>query len=155
MKQCNTCNELKLETDFAKNYNKCKKCCYETSKIYRASPKGKAARQREAIKARLSGKKQERQSKYNASEKGIATAKKYEAKRYSTVESKTKLAAKNAVRYALKTGKLEKMACFVCGNINSESHHPSYAEDMRLSVVWLCKQHHNEIHNNPYELSAI
>jgi hypothetical protein len=147
MEICSKCEVLKEVTDFAKGYKKCKSCCYETKKLYRQSEKGKEGRRREAINARLSGKKQERQERYEATEKGKLALKKYEAKRYSSEEGKIKLAAKNAVKYAVKMGKLIKMPCFICGNSLSEAHHSSYSKDMRLVVTWLCKPHHNEIHN--------
>jgi hypothetical protein len=141
------CGVEKKVTEFYTNYAKCKSCRYEMTKAYRASEAGKKARQKEAISARICGKKKQRQKKYDATEKGIATRKKYEDKRYLLPEGKLRLAAKNAVRYALRTGKIMKLPCFVCGDLLVEAHHPSYAEDMRLSVVWLCSVHHNQIHN--------
>ena len=147
MKKCSSCGVEKEVTEFHKNYAKCKSCRYEWTKAYRASESGKKARQKEAINSRISGKKKERQRRYDLTEKGIETRKKYENKRYLSVEGKIKLSAKNAVRYALKTGKIVKLPCFVCGDTSVEAHHPSYAKDMRLSVVWLCSVHHNQIHN--------
>jgi hypothetical protein len=147
MKICIKCEVLKDVTDFPKGYKKCKSCRYELIKLYRQTEKGKEVRKKEAINARLSGKKQKRQERYKATEKGKLTLKKYEAKRYSSEDGKIKLAAKNAVRYAVKMGKLIKMPCFICGNSLSEAHHSSYSKDMRLVVTWLCKPHHNEIHN--------
>lgn len=49
------------------------------------------------------------------------------------------------VRDAVKNGKLLKTPCEVCGKQESEAHHPDYSKP--LSVVWLCRQHHLEIHN--------
>jgi hypothetical protein len=51
---------------------------------------------------------------------------------------------------ALKDGKVLKMPCFVCGDINVEGHHPDYSRP--LDVVWLCKKHHTETHNLTKEL---
>lgn len=147
MKICRVCNTEKDEVQFQKNYAQCKQCIYEKKKVYRSSEKGKEARRREAINARLSGKKQVRQKRYEESEKGKLTTKKYEKKRYQTEEGKARQAAKNAVRYAVRTGKLVKEPCFMCGNQQAEAHHSSYAQNMRLAVTWLCADHHNEIHN--------
>ena len=147
MKKCSLCGVEKEITEFYTNYAKCKSCRYEWTKAYRASEAGKKTRKKEAINARISRKKKERQKRYDATEKGIENKKKYESKRYFSPEGKLKLAAKNAVRYALKTGKIVKLPCFVCGDTLVEAHHPSYAKDMRLSVVWLCSVHHNQIHN--------
>jgi hypothetical protein len=54
-------------------------------------------------------------------------------------------AARHAVKRALQAGKLTKQPCFVCGN-DAEAHHASYAKEMRLSVTWLCRAHHAEVH---------
>ena len=147
MKQCSVCSVEKNETEFYKVYAKCKKCNYEVCKKYRQSDAGKLVRKKEAINARLSGKKQIRQKRYEQTEKGKATNKKYDDKRYNSPENRKKYLAKRAVQYALSTGKLVRMPCWICGDEQTHGHHPSYAEDMRLCVVWLCVKHHNEIHN--------
>ena len=48
-------------------------------------------------------------------------------------------------KYALKTGKLMRWPCEVCGNAESDGHHPDYSRP--LVVVWLCKEHHREVHS--------
>lgn len=50
---------------------------------------------------------------------------------------------KQALRYALKMGKIARLPCMVCGE-KSEAHHPDYSKP--LDVVWLCKEHHREVH---------
>lgn len=147
MKTCSTCRKEKEATEYYLGYAKCKACCYEAKKIYRASERGKEVRRKEAINARLSGKKQIRQKRYEKTEKAKLADKRYEQKRYQSPEGKARLAAKNAVKYALKTGKLVKEPCFICGLEESVAHHSSYAIEMRLAVTWLCTPHHNEIHN--------
>ena len=46
---------------------------------------------------------------------------------------------------ALKTGKLFKQPCFMCGE-QAEAHHPDYSRP--LDVVWLCSSHHRQAHIN-------
>lgn len=53
--------------------------------------------------------------------------------------------ARKKLKYALKTGKLKKKSCKKCGSKLSEGHHPDYSKP--LSVVWLCRKHHREVHN--------
>ena len=53
-----------------------------------------------------------------------------------------KRAAKNAVYYALKKSRLERLPCQVCGDPASQAHHDDYA--LTLDVRWLCQQHHAE-----------
>ncbi len=147
MKTCSTCNKEKEVTEFYPKYAKCKACFYDVVKKYRASERGKEARRKEAINTRRSGKKQIRQKRYEKTEKAKLADKRYEQKRYQSPEGKERQAAKNAVKYAIRTGKLVREPCFICGSEESVAHHSSYAKDMRLVVTWLCTPHHNEIHN--------
>ena len=147
MRLCKKCNVVKDLSEFYAYRSDCKICFREYIKQYRVSEKGKEVRKREAVNARITGKQQARQKRYEQTEKGKLQQKKYDAKRYEGVEGKAKLAAKNAVKYALKVGKLVKQPCWICGESMSEAHHSSYAKDMRLAVTWLCSAHHNEIHN--------
>jgi hypothetical protein len=152
MKKCNICSIEKPLTEFYKGYAKCKSCRYMQTVLYRKTDAGIAARKKEAVNARASGKKKIRQERYKLTEKGKLCRKKYDESRFSTEKGKARLAAKNAVRYAIKAGKLIKEPCWICGDLNTVAHHPSYAEDMRLVVSWLCVNHHNEIHNIPNEV---
>ncbi len=56
-----------------------------------------------------------------------------------------KYAASAAVGNAVKYGLLTPQPCRECGE-KAEAHHPSYAPEMRLSVVWLCHSHHIQLH---------
>lgn len=51
--------------------------------------------------------------------------------------------ARNAVSRAVKSGKLMKQPCIVCGGV-AEGHHPDYSSV--LDVVWLCRFHHKQVH---------
>lgn len=65
---------------------------------------------------------------------------------YILIEKRKKHAARKRVKYALKTGKLEQLPCEYadCTEQNTEAHHHSYDEP--LSVLWLCRLHHVELH---------
>lgn len=52
--------------------------------------------------------------------------------------------ANGAVNRAVRSGKLEKWPCQVCGDPKSVGHHPDY--DNPLGVVWLCQTHHKAAH---------
>lgn len=51
--------------------------------------------------------------------------------------------AHTKVAYAVKTGRLKKQPCWVCGE-KAVAHHPDY--DRPLDVVWLCQPHHKQAH---------
>lgn len=55
-----------------------------------------------------------------------------------------KVRARQQVCRALKSGKLTKMPCEVCGDEWSEAHHEDYSKP--LEVMWLCKRHHTDRH---------
>ena len=51
--------------------------------------------------------------------------------------------AKSKVGYAIKTGRLVRMPCMVCGH-KAHAHHEDYNKP--LDVLWLCPVHHRERH---------
>lgn len=55
-------------------------------------------------------------------------------------------AATTAVGNAVRDGILVKLPCEVCGAKRVEGHHPAYS--MPLDVIWLCKEHHQQLHND-------
>jgi len=63
---------------------------------------------------------------------------KYQAKHPERIK------AHQAVSYAIKTGKLTKKPCLMCGStIKINAHHMDYSKP--LNVIWLCKDHHKSI----------
>jgi hypothetical protein len=59
-------------------------------------------------------------------------------------EERTRRAsARQKLTMAVRSGDVIKMPCSVCGDDNSEAHHPDY--DKPLEVVWVCRKHHEEI----------
>lgn len=56
-----------------------------------------------------------------------------------------KRAARVAVGNALRSGRLVKQACEVCGSGRTHAHHDDYSQP--LNVRWLCPTHHAEIHH--------
>jgi hypothetical protein len=77
---------------------------------------------------------------WSAANPGVMTA----YKKAYWQRNKDRLSIKYKVRHAIKTGKLVRLPCFVCGSEKVEAHHPDYSAP--LDVVWLCRQHHMEIH---------
>lgn len=62
----------------------------------------------------------------------------------STKKHPKKLAARKAVTYAVKTGKLVKQPCEGCGNALAQAHHEDY--EKKLDVRWLCSECHGKEH---------
>ena len=61
-----------------------------------------------------------------------------------------KVRAERLLQYAIGVGILKRLPCQICGKEKSVAHHPDYKK--ALEVVFLCHQHHREIHygNNPH-----
>lgn len=56
-----------------------------------------------------------------------------------------KTQAKWKVQHAVRTGKLKKTPCEVCGKTRVHAHHRDY--DRPLEVQWLCTIYHGEAHH--------
>lgn len=149
MRKCNTCDVEKKETEFRKGYAKCKSCLYEVIKAWRKTPAGMESRRKARRREKESGKNYVWQKRYDATPLGKARSLRYENKRFKGAHGKARLAARNAVRYAVRVGKLKRQPCQVCGSSIVHGHHDSHAWEDRLKVRWLCERHHNEIHNPP------
>lgn len=59
--------------------------------------------------------------------------------------------AETCVTNALRQGRLVKQHCEVCGDLNVEAHHASYAKEDWLKIQWLCKKHHMQQHFPHYK----
>lgn len=59
-------------------------------------------------------------------------------------EERRKMNARSYAHTYLKRGKLEKLACELCGSVNSQMHHPDYSKP--LEVTWLCRVCHLNWH---------
>ena len=65
--------------------------------------------------------------------------KKIQIKRYPE-----KISARNKVHKAVKSGKLKRSPCKICGKRQSFAHHKDYSKP--LDVEWYCRKHHRERH---------
>ena len=63
-----------------------------------------------------------------------------------------KIKAGKKIEYAIKTNKIIRKPCLICGLEKSEGHHPDYSKP--LEVVWLCRRHHLNVHNKKLEIYA-
>lgn len=60
-------------------------------------------------------------------------------------EHQVKLRARWAVWRAIRSGKLKRRPCEVCGVLRAHAHHDDYLKP--LKVRWLCRQHHEDAHH--------
>jgi len=59
-------------------------------------------------------------------------------------KNRPKYLAHKRVENAIKTGKLQRRPCEVCGAERAHAHHDDYSKP--LDVNWLCAAHHRERH---------
>jgi hypothetical protein len=117
--------------------NDCKDCHHERTALYRKErPIPKRAEYQREWKAKNPDKLAVYAERY--AENNARNTREWRA------ADKRRAFAHGRVSYAMTTGILEKLPCFICGGEKSEAHHPSY--DLPLDVVWLCSIHHNQLH---------
>jgi hypothetical protein len=132
LKTCFKCNTEKPLTEFYVHpqmgdgyLNKCKECARRDVRAHRAA--NDSVREYDRQRASLPHRKE--------------SAKRITERWKSQFPERR--AAHMQVLYALRTGRLERLPCWVCGS-KAEAHHPDYGSP--LDVVWLCPRHHKQLH---------
>lgn len=165
MKTCFKCNKTKPLSDFYAHkqmadghLNKCKECTKNDVHIHRSE---NIERIQEYDRER--GKLQHRKEnctiyRKNHLEEFAARNREYYHRDPSRVLAAKKLWAEsnpekrhahNLVNAAVRDGKLLRLPCSVCNNQKSEAHHEDYSRP--LDVVWLCRKHHAELHEQRHD----
>jgi hypothetical protein len=131
MKKCFKCNEEKELSEFYKHaamadghLNKCKVCT-----------------KKDAHQLRHNSSSREKILTYDR-ERGNRHKPGY-LKEYREKYPK-KYKAHSIVNYAIKSKKLFKEPCLICGSDEVHAHHDDY--DKPLNIRWLCAEHHNQWH---------
>ena len=57
-------------------------------------------------------------------------------------EQRMKMNCRSYLQVYIKRGKVKKLPCRVCGEINSQAHHSDYSKP--LEVEWYCRVHQNK-----------
>jgi hypothetical protein len=150
-KTCKDCGEEKpLDGFYAHSrmadgfLNKCKECVKARVAKHRSENLDQIRnydRSRDTQEHRIAARKAARKA-YAKTDSGKEAKRKGNQKWSSQNKHKTR--AHRRVAYALRTGKLKRQACYVCGDDATEAHHEDYSKP--LDVLWLCDGHHREIH---------
>lgn len=56
------------------------------------------------------------------------------------------------LQLAILTGKIKKLSCQICGNIDVVGHHKDYSRP--YDVIWFCRKHHYKIHLDTHLLNV-
>jgi hypothetical protein len=127
-KRCTECQVVKRDTDFhvdnrsySGRQSRCKECLL---KIQRKHYRVNYSKFLKDEGLALGGKKRVSRSKEN---------------------NKCRESVKNITHAAIRSGKIKKNPCEVCGDMQVDAHHCNYSRP--LDVLWLCKLHHVEWHS--------
>lgn len=148
-KVCKRCLEEKELEEFYRHpgmkdghLNICKVCKREDSRVY-----GKTDRAKEYDRVRNLGEKRKA--------KRYERLKKWRRENPDKVREQrcrypSRIKARNLVYSALKSGRLARLPCEICGSDMSEAHHSDYSRP--LDVRWLCKLHHEIVHGRKVQV---
>jgi len=147
MKTCSKCKADKIDGEFQIRKasadgltSRCKQCLSEYDKERANNPHRIRARKiYEKTQKGIDARKKARAKYEKANKKKILIS----HRKYRENNPK-KHKAHNSVAYAIKTKKLSKKPCEVCGAKKADAHHDNY--DQPLDVRWLCAKHHRQWH---------
>ena len=146
MKNCFKCGEVKPITEFYKHsamgdghLGKCKTCTKSDSEIRRK------IKEKDIEWLEKEMERHREKSRSARSKPGFAVPKRSrESIKIWQAANPEKREAHNKVAAAIKSGRLVKKPCEVCGSEDSQAHHEDYSKP--LQVMWLCSAHHAERH---------
>lgn len=141
MLECVACNRSLPESDFyASNRSRCRACCLEYMRAYRAKRRAESAGSRSPDWKRKTADIAAYRRAWAAAHPGYATRKKREWLERNADRAR----ARARYRDALKSGRLVRQPCEVCGAEKVDGHHDDYSKP--LEVRWLCREHHLQAH---------
>lgn len=173
-KYCTKCGERKKLSEYYKKSGRhdgktsaCKKCCLKDSanrlvkarkvihkkiktKICKICYENKKENEFNSRPDSIDGKRNtcktcdaKRVCKYQKTPRGIIVSNRSKVRWIS--KNPKKRSASIKLNNALRDGKIIRKPCRVCGSTyRIHGHHPNY--NRPLEVVWLCAQHHKEVH---------
>lgn len=141
MRQCKICGSMDDEVEFYSSINMY--CKEHWKEKVRENRKANPDHYKEFDRNRAS--QPERVALRKAYQKTIAFKESHLAanEKYRKNHPQKKY-AQGVLARAVSSGKVERLPCFVCGELCSEGHHPNY--DAPVDVIWLCDTHHKEVH---------
>ena len=130
LKTCKKCASILPRSGFYGTLSECKTCTKKRVALYVAEKKKDpqwviAERKRCRLKSR----------KYRDEGRAKALPKGRDNKRRK---------ANGVVNNAIRSGRLQKQPCTICGEKRAQAHHEDYSKP--LDVIWYCVRHHNDRH---------
>jgi len=70
-----------------------------------------------------------------------------EYRKHLSPEAKKRQRSREILKDVVRSGRIKRQPCTICGEIKSQSHHEDYSKP--FEVIWLCHKHHLEKHFPP------
>ena len=125
-----------------KQCSKCKRHL-ELLEFYRASTKADGHQNKCKSCARQDVEKRWKHNKQDLNWVLSERKRKREYLQKDKIKFPEKKKARTIVQVELRSGRIHRHPCFVCGN-KAEAHHEDYSKP--LDIIWLCRKHHAERH---------
>ena len=75
----------------------------------------------------------------------------YDLARSAKPHRRSRMRIISLVSNAVRDGRLERWPCWICGDEDVQAHHVCYDPGWELRVIWLCKEHHGQLHREHRE----
>lgn len=147
------CRKCGIEKDYSEYHRErrvkrgitaqCKTCRHITSDRWRrAHPMNIALTNRKHYYTHWEYRRAE-SKRYRAEDPNSQAILKEQNRRYK-LNNPEKTRVRRLVYKAVKSGRLKRLPCGICGNTKSEAHHADYTQP--FLIEWLCRKHHMELH---------
>ena len=146
-KICGKCKHKKPISEFYKHkrdgfQSECKDCKRERARIYNRKPERREYNRQFYDRLKEQGYFKEYQQKPEVKRRRADQMKQYQ----QDPRLRIRHLARWYARRMVENGTLKQQPCALCGNENSQKHHPDYNEP--LLIVWLCAGCHRALHKN-------
>lgn len=149
-KECSGCNRVLPASCFFRHrdratglQSRCKECARQWERERRNSRQARGPRT--DWKKRSDRKSaRDRQKREQKDPQFLAIHREAERRYASKPENRAKIKARAKLKHLVRTGKIARGACEVCGKPNAEAHHHDYSKP--LDVQWLCRNCHVRVH---------
>lgn len=148
-KQCTKCSAIKEIDLFPKGRNECKKCRSDFVLAHYHVHRNEIRQSRKEYERSYDHARSQtpERRKYARNLYWENRDKILESRKGKTVQQKARDPLKDKCKalfaYAVKTGRIKKNPCSICGEQKVEGHHFDYTKP--YEVVWLCHRHHAEL----------
>ncbi len=144
-KQCGKCKQVKPISEFYRHcrdgyQSMCKECKRGFARIYNRTPKRREYNKQFYDKLKEQGYYKDYSQRPDVKKRQAEHMKQYA----QDPKYRARFQARWYARRMTEKGIIEQQPCALCGEDDSQRHHPNY--DQPLYIVWVCVQCHRKLH---------